>query len=163
MGLSVAEHVCLVADAGLPSRAVPSANSSHLEPGANVCGLPGEAWQELEQTMRSGRALVLFPAADAKDVAHAAAELGEASHAAGEPFDLVVPDGTWAQAKRINRKLSHSATATRARRRISGGASGAEIEGWVAQERVYGAVRGAMQPAWTLCRGLARWWLDWRL
>ena len=57
----------------------------------------------------------------------------------------------------------NSATATRARRRISGGASGAEIEGWVAQERVYGALRGAMQPAWTLHRGLARWRLDWRL
>ena len=57
----------------------------------------------------------------------------------------------------------NSATATRARRRISGGASGAEIEGWVAQERVYGALRGAMQPVWTLRRGLARWRLDWRI
>ena len=44
-----------------------------------------------------------------------------------------------------------------------GGAFAAEIEGWVAQERVYGALRGAMQPAWTLHRGLARWRLDWRL
>ena len=57
----------------------------------------------------------------------------------------------------------NSATTTHARRRVSGGASGAEIEGWVAWERVYGALRGAMQPVWTLRRGLARWRLDWRL
>ena len=43
------------------------------------------------------------------------------------------------------------------------GAFAAEIEGWAAQERVYGALRGAAQPAWTPRRGLARWWLDWRL
>ena len=43
------------------------------------------------------------------------------------------------------------------------GAFAAEMEGWAAQERVYGALRGAAQPAWTLRRGLARWRLDWRL
>jgi hypothetical protein len=43
------------------------------------------------------------------------------------------------------------------------GAFAAEIEGWAARERVYGALRGAAQPAWTLRRGLARWRLDWRL
>ena len=57
----------------------------------------------------------------------------------------------------------NSATATRARRRVSGGASRTEIEGWVAQERVYGELRGAVQPAWTLCRGLAHWLGGWRL
>ena len=36
------------------------------------------------------------------------------------------------------------------------GASRAEMEGWVAEERVYGKLLGAMQPAQTLCRGLAR-------
>ena len=43
------------------------------------------------------------------------------------------------------------------------GAFAAKMEGWAAQERVYGALRGAAQPAWTLRRGLARWRLDWRL
>ena len=43
------------------------------------------------------------------------------------------------------------------------GAFAAEMEGWAAQEWVYAALRGAAQPAWTLCRGLARWRLDWRL
>ena len=43
------------------------------------------------------------------------------------------------------------------------GAFAAEMEGWAAQEWVYGALRGAAQPAWTLHRGLARWRLDWRL
>ena len=38
-----------------------------------------------------------------------------------------------------------------------------EMEGWAAQERVYGALRGAVQPAWTLRRGLTRWRLDLRL
>ena len=37
------------------------------------------------------------------------------------------------------------------------GAFAAEMEGWAAQERVYGALRGAAQPAWTLRRGLTRW------
>ena len=44
-----------------------------------------------------------------------------------------------------------------------GGAFAAEIEGWVAEKRVYDVLRGAAQPAWTLRRGLARWRLDWRL
>ena len=44
-----------------------------------------------------------------------------------------------------------------------GGAFAAEIEGWVAEKRVYDVLRGAAQPAWTLHRGLARWRLDWRL
>jgi hypothetical protein len=39
----------------------------------------------------------------------------------------------------------------------------AEIEGWVAEKRVYDVLRGAAQPAWTLRRGLTRWRLDWRL
>ena len=38
----------------------------------------------------------------------------------------------------------------------SRGASWAETEGWVAEEQVYGKLLGAMQPAQTLCRGLAR-------
>ena len=44
-----------------------------------------------------------------------------------------------------------------------GGAFAAEIEGWVAEKRVYDVLRGAAQPAWTLRRGLTRWRLDWRL
>ena len=43
------------------------------------------------------------------------------------------------------------------------GAFVAEMEGWAAQEWVYGALRGAVQPAWTLRRGLTRWRLDLRL
>ena len=35
------------------------------------------------------------------------------------------------------------------------GPSRAEMEGWVAEERVYGGLRGATQPGGTLCRGLA--------
>ena len=38
-----------------------------------------------------------------------------------------------------------------------GGASQAEMEGWVAEERVYGELRGAAQPGGTLCRGLVHW------
>ena len=44
-----------------------------------------------------------------------------------------------------------------------GGGFAAEIEGWVAEKRVYDVLRGAAQPAWTPCRGLTRWRLDWRL
>ena len=43
------------------------------------------------------------------------------------------------------------------------GASRAEMEGWVAEERVYGELRGATQPGGTLCRGLAHWLVGWRL
>ena len=43
------------------------------------------------------------------------------------------------------------------------GAFAAEIEGWVAEKRVYDVLRGAAQPARTLRRGVARWRLDWRL
>ena len=39
----------------------------------------------------------------------------------------------------------------------------AEMEGWVAEERVYGELRGAAQPGGTLCRGLAHWLVGWRL
>ena len=38
-----------------------------------------------------------------------------------------------------------------------GGAFAAEIEGWVAEKRVYDVLWGAAQPARTLCRGVARW------
>ena len=38
-----------------------------------------------------------------------------------------------------------------------GGAFAAEIEGWAAEERVYGVLRGAAQLARTLRRGVARW------
>ena len=44
-----------------------------------------------------------------------------------------------------------------------GGAFRSEMEGWVAEERVYGELRGAAQPGGTLCRGLARWLDAWRL
>ena len=44
-----------------------------------------------------------------------------------------------------------------------GGASRAEIEGWVAEERVYGVLRGAAQPGGTLGRGLTHWLDGWRL
>ena len=44
-----------------------------------------------------------------------------------------------------------------------GGGFAAEIEGWVAEKRVYDVLRGAAQPVWTLRRGLTRWRLDWRL
>ena len=37
------------------------------------------------------------------------------------------------------------------------------MEGWVAEERVYGELRGAAQPGGTLCRGLAHWLGGWRL
>ena len=37
-----------------------------------------------------------------------------------------------------------------------GGAFAAEIEGWVAEKRVYDVLWGAAQPARTLCRGVAR-------
>ena len=37
-----------------------------------------------------------------------------------------------------------------------GGAFSAEIEGWVAENRVYDVLWGAAQPARTLCRGVAR-------
>ena len=38
-----------------------------------------------------------------------------------------------------------------------GGAFAAEIEGWVAEKRVYDVLWGAAQPARILCRGVARW------
>ena len=44
-----------------------------------------------------------------------------------------------------------------------GGTSRAEMEGWVAEERVCGELRGAAQPVGTLCRGLAHWLDAWRL
>ena len=37
------------------------------------------------------------------------------------------------------------------------GASRAEMEGWVAEKRVYGELRGAAQPGGTLGRGVTRW------
>ena len=43
-----------------------------------------------------------------------------------------------------------------------GGAFAAEIEGWVAEKRVYDMLRRAAQPAWTLRRGVARWLDGWR-
>ena len=39
----------------------------------------------------------------------------------------------------------------------------AMMEGWVAEERVYGELRGAAQPGGTLGRGLAHWLAGWRL
>ena len=42
-------------------------------------------------------------------------------------------------------------------------ASRAEMEGWVAEERVYGELRGAAQPGGTLGRGVPRWIREWRL
>ena len=44
-----------------------------------------------------------------------------------------------------------------------GGASRAEMEGWVAEERVYGKLRGVAQPGGTLGRPLTRWIGEWRL
>ena len=44
-----------------------------------------------------------------------------------------------------------------------GGAFAAEIEGWAAEERVYGELRGATQPGRALCRGLAHRLGGWRL
>ena len=38
-----------------------------------------------------------------------------------------------------------------------GGAFAAEIEGWAAEERVYGELRGAAQSVGTSGRGAARW------
>ena len=43
------------------------------------------------------------------------------------------------------------------------GASGPEMERQVAETWVYGTMRGAVQPAQTLCRGLWRWLGGWRL
>ena len=43
-----------------------------------------------------------------------------------------------------------------------GGAFAAEIEGWAAEARVYGELRGAAQSARTLGRGVARWLGGWR-
>ena len=39
----------------------------------------------------------------------------------------------------------------------------AEMEGWVAEERVYGKLRGAAQSEGTLGQGLAHWLAGWRL
>ena len=39
----------------------------------------------------------------------------------------------------------------------------AEMEGWVAEKRVYGELRGATQLGRALCRGLAHWLGGWRL
>ena len=44
-----------------------------------------------------------------------------------------------------------------------GGAFRAEMEGWVAGERVYDELRGVAHPGGTLCRGLARRLGGWRL
>ena len=44
-----------------------------------------------------------------------------------------------------------------------GGAFAAEIEGWAAEERVYGELRGAAQSVGTLVRGMACWLGGWRL
>ena len=41
-------------------------------------------------------------------------------------------------------------------------ASWAEMECWVAQDQVYGALWGATHPVGTLARGLTRWWGGWR-
>ena len=43
------------------------------------------------------------------------------------------------------------------------GASGPEMGRQVAETWVYGTLRGAVQPAQTLCRGLWRWLGGWRL
>ena len=43
------------------------------------------------------------------------------------------------------------------------GPSRAEMEGWVAEERVYGELRGVVQPVGTLGRGAAHWLGGWRL
>ena len=43
-----------------------------------------------------------------------------------------------------------------------GGAFAAEIEGWAAEERVYGELRGAAQSVGTSGRGVARWLGGWR-
>ena len=43
-----------------------------------------------------------------------------------------------------------------------GGAFAAEIEGWAAEARVYGELRGAAQSARTLGRGVARGVGGWR-
>ena len=37
------------------------------------------------------------------------------------------------------------------------------MEGWVAEKRVYGELRGATQPGRALCQGLAHWLGGWRL
>ena len=44
-----------------------------------------------------------------------------------------------------------------------GGAFAADIESWAAEERVYGRLWGAAQPAGTRCRGVGRWLGGWRL
>ena len=44
-----------------------------------------------------------------------------------------------------------------------GGAFAAEIEGWVAEKRVYDVLWGAAQLARTMCRGVAHWIAGWRL
>ena len=43
------------------------------------------------------------------------------------------------------------------------GASRVEMQGWPAEERVYGELQGAAQQGGTLCRGLAHWLVGWRL
>lgn len=43
-----------------------------------------------------------------------------------------------------------------------GGAFAGEIEGWAAEERVYGELRGAAQSVGTSGRGVARWLGGWR-
>jgi len=44
-----------------------------------------------------------------------------------------------------------------------GGAFAADIESWAAEERVYGRLWGAAQPAGTRRRGVGRWLGGWRL
>lgn len=94
-----------------------------------VAGLPGVAWREVQESMESGRALVLFPAAGARAIAEAAAD----GSSGGSARDVIIPDGTWAQAKRINRKLGGGA----ALRVELGGADveqlGADRRGWQAR------------------------------
>ena len=43
------------------------------------------------------------------------------------------------------------------------GASRVEMQGWPAEEWVYGELQGAAQPGGTLRRGLAHWLGGWRL
>ena len=71
-----------------------------------VAGLPGEAWAEVEAAVASG-ALILFPSPGALPVrrANAGAERSISPLQASGPVDLVVPDGTWAEATQINLRL----------------------------------------------------------
>jgi DTW domain-containing protein YfiP len=104
-------------------RATASANTAHLcLPNSRIFpyGLPGQQFDmdALLASAPAGSALCLFPESHAETL-HAALIAGLTP-----PIHLIVPDGSWAQAKRIRRRLAkapglQSAEAVRAMRVVA--------------------------------------------